>query len=36
MSSAAARADLALFIADPHTLAADPRISSVWAHRPAA
>jgi hypothetical protein len=32
----AARADLAAFIADPHTLVADPRIFSVWAHRPAA
>jgi hypothetical protein len=31
----AARADLAAFIADPHTLVADPRIFSVWAHRPA-
>jgi len=31
----AARADLAAFIADPHTLAGDPRIFSVWAHRPA-
>jgi ubiquinone/menaquinone biosynthesis C-methylase UbiE len=33
---AAARADFAAFIADPHTLVADPRIFSVWAHRPAA
>lgn len=33
--AAAARADLAAFIADPHTLVADPRIFSVWAHRPA-
>jgi ubiquinone/menaquinone biosynthesis C-methylase UbiE len=34
--AAAAQADLAAFIADPHTLVADPRIFSVWAHRPAA
>jgi len=32
---AAARADLAAFAADPHTVIADPRIFSVWAHRPA-
>jgi hypothetical protein len=32
---AAARADLAAFVDDPHTLVADPRIFSVWAHRPA-
>jgi hypothetical protein len=31
----AARTDLAAFIADPRTVIADPRIFSVWAHRPA-
>lgn len=33
--AAAAQADLAAFIADPHTLVGDPRIFSVWSHRPA-
>jgi hypothetical protein len=31
----AAYADMAAFIADPHSLVGDPRIFSVWAHRPA-
>jgi ubiquinone/menaquinone biosynthesis C-methylase UbiE len=34
--AAAAYADLAAFIADPRTLVGDPRIFSVWAHRPPA
>lgn len=33
--AAAAQADLAAFIADPHTIVGDPRIFSVWSHRPA-
>jgi len=31
----AAYADMAAFIADPHSLVGDPRIFSVWAYRPA-
>jgi len=32
----AAHADMAALIAEPHSLVGDPRIFSVWAHRPAA